>query len=171
MSKCLCGDFTRQLFYFLSFSAFIKIKATLTPLAIFLHTFLLWGTVIFPLSHFLFSSFLASDHSRGVFWRKKHDKTKRKKVFRWWRRLGPTGLFTLNHLAFPCGAYPYQLHNFDFRDYKYSQARPRRQLGKTEVGGRGFRAICSDRLFLFFMLWLQVSQKKRKWMIVDVGLM
>lgn len=33
-----------------------------------------------------------------------------------------------------CGIYPYQLHNFDFRDLKYSQKRPE-TAGKTKMGG------------------------------------
>lgn len=51
---------------------------------------------------FLFKFFLAYDHSRGVFLdslTQKHDKIKKKGLFRWRRRLGPTGLFTLNHLV------------------------------------------------------------------------
>lgn len=85
------------------------------------------------------------------------------------KRVGDAGLaqqasffFTLNHLAFPCGTYPYQLHNFDFRDSKYSQKRPRRQLEKMEAGGGDLGRSASTGFFFFSMLRLQVSLKKRQ---------
>lgn len=75
----------------------------------------------------------------------------------------------LNLLVFPCGTYPYQLHNFDFRDKKNIPRNEQSRLGNTEERAQGdllWQAF-SFSYFGFECLWREDKRQKREREDVD----
>lgn len=139
---------------------FIEIKATLNLLAILLHTFLLWGTVIFLFSLFV-STLLASDHSRGVFQHTKTWQNKKENRKKMVTQALPNRPFYFKAPCLPLWHISLSITQLWFQRLKIFPEMAAETAGKDGSGRRGDSERSAPTGF-FFMLWLQVSLMKRQ---------